>query len=65
MTKDYTKMTVEEAIEVVLTKYKFDNTRQRIRSKAIAWILCKALGEAVAYIQKLESKIKSLEEQIK
>ncbi len=60
MSKDYTEMSVEEAVKTVLTQYKFDNTRKRIKSKAIAWILCNALREAVQYIENLENKIKEL-----
>lgn len=64
MSKDYTKLTVEEAVEIVDTKYHFDNTRSRIQSKAIAYILRHTLADAVQYIISLETKIKELEDKI-
>jgi hypothetical protein len=55
-------MSLEDAIKVTHEKYKFKDVRTRIQSKAIAWILCQALKEAVAYIEHLENKIKELEQ---
>lgn len=64
MSKDYTKMTVAEAVNIVDTKYHFDNTRSRIQSKAIAYILRHTLTDAAQYTISLETKIKELEDKI-
>lgn len=61
MSKDFTTMTVDQAIEVVVTKYKFKDVRTRIQSKAAAWILYTALTEAAGYIHQLEQRIAKLE----
>ena len=62
VSKNYSEMSLEDAIKVTHEKYKFKDVRTRIQSKAIAWILCQALKEAVAYIEHLENKIKELEQ---
>lgn len=62
MQKDYTKLNVQEALEYTNKHYHFSNIRQRIRSKSIAWILARALEQAVGYIYQLENENKDLKE---
>lgn len=61
MTKDYRKLTIEEAVQWVHEKCKLDDVRMRMKSRSVAFILTCNLSEAVQYIQHLEARIAELE----
>ena len=61
MKKDYSDITLEEAITWTQTNCKYEDVRKKIKSRAVVSIMYSALLEAVRYIIVLEERIKELE----
>ena len=60
-TKDYSNITVEEALEWTRTHCSMNNVRTRMKSRAVAWVLLATIVEAVDYIEYLETKLMELQ----
>lgn len=59
--KNYSNITIEEALEWTKDKCSHANVRKRMIGRASAFILANYLAEAVNHIHNLEAKIKELE----
>lgn len=51
MSKDFTKLSLEEAISIVRDTYWYTDVRKRIKAKAIAWILLETIEKLVKEIE--------------
>jgi hypothetical protein len=62
--KDYRNITLEEAFAWTRANCAFEHNRKNIRSRAVAWILAKAVSSAVDVIEHRNREIEGLKKEL-